>query len=72
MENDKVREKISQVIHFLYDKDFVSEEAILAWYEELDAEEHDNLRNSLRKLIDWLQQSSDEDEDDDDDDDDSE
>ncbi|XP_061390600.1 translation initiation factor eIF-2B subunit epsilon [Musca vetustissima] len=63
-ENPKVREKISQIVHFLYDKDFVSEEAILAWHEELDLEQHGNLRKSLQKLIEWLQQSSEEDDDD--------
>ncbi|XP_013112236.2 translation initiation factor eIF-2B subunit epsilon [Stomoxys calcitrans] len=66
LENDKVREKISQVIHYLYDKDFVSEEAILAWHEELDLELHASLHKSLQKLIEWLQQSSDEDDDEED------
>ncbi|XP_058988077.1 translation initiation factor eIF-2B subunit epsilon-like [Musca domestica] len=65
-ENPKVREKISQIVHFLYDKDFVSEEAILAWHEELDVEQHESLRKSLQKLIEWLQQSSEEEDDDDD------
>ncbi|XP_073833773.1 eukaryotic translation initiation factor 2B subunit epsilon [Musca autumnalis] len=65
-ENPKVREKISQIVHFLYDKDFVSEEAILAWHEELDLEQHESLRKSLQKLIEWLQQSSEEEDDDDD------
>ncbi|XP_075158274.1 eukaryotic translation initiation factor 2B subunit epsilon [Haematobia irritans] len=64
VENEKVREKISQIVHYLYDKDFVSEEAILAWHEDLDLEEYANLHKSLQKLIEWLQQSSDEDDDD--------
>lgn len=63
-----MREKISQIVHYLYDKDFVSEEAILAWHDELDLEQHESLRKSLQKLIEWLQQSSDEEDDDDDDD----
>lgn len=63
-----MREKISQIVHYLYDKDFVSEEAILAWYDELDLEQHESLRKSLQKLIEWLQQSSDEEDDDDDED----
>lgn len=63
-----MREKISQIVHYLYDKDFVSEEAILAWHDELDLEQHGSLRKSLQKLIEWLQQSSDEEDDDDDED----
>ncbi|XP_030380761.1 translation initiation factor eIF-2B subunit epsilon [Scaptodrosophila lebanonensis] len=68
-ENDLVREKISQVVHYLYDKDFVTESAILAWYNQLDDEEHATLKQSLTKLVDWLNQSS---EDDDEEDDESE
>ncbi|KNC34651.1 hypothetical protein FF38_10276 [Lucilia cuprina] len=64
-ENEFVREKISQIVHYLYDKDFVTEEAVLSWYEDLDEDNHATLRKSLFKLIEWLQQSSDEDEDDD-------
>ncbi|XP_062139264.1 translation initiation factor eIF-2B subunit epsilon [Drosophila sulfurigaster albostrigata] len=68
-ENELVREKISQVVHYLYDKDFVSEDAIHAWYEQLDPTEQPTLRQSLAKLVEWLNQSSEEDDDDDDDDD---
>ncbi|XP_068141084.1 translation initiation factor eIF2B subunit epsilon [Drosophila tropicalis] len=35
-ENPLVREKISQIVHYLYDKDFVSEDSILAWHDQLD------------------------------------
>ncbi|EDX01443.1 translation initiation factor eIF-2B subunit epsilon [Drosophila yakuba] len=69
-ENHLVREKISQIVHYLYDKDFVSESAIQAWYEQLDEEEHAHLRQSLAKLVAWLDQSSEEDDDDDEEDDD--
>ncbi|TDG42357.1 hypothetical protein AWZ03_011211 [Drosophila navojoa] len=68
-ENKLVQEKISQVVHYLYDKDFVSEDAIHKWYEQLDGEEHATLRQSLAKLVDWLNQSSEDDDDDDDDED---
>lgn len=71
-ENELVREKISQVVHYLYDKDFVSEDAIHAWYSQLDVQEHATLRQSLAKLVDWLNQSSEDDDDGDDDDDDDE
>ncbi|XP_016948173.1 translation initiation factor eIF-2B subunit epsilon [Drosophila biarmipes] len=67
-ENPLVREKISQIVHYLYDKDFVSENAIQAWFEQLDEEEHAHLRQSLAKLVAWLDQSSEEDDDDDDED----
>lgn len=40
----------------------------MAWHEELDLEQHESLRKSLQKLIEWLQQSSEEEDDDDDDD----
>ncbi|EDW62397.1 translation initiation factor eIF2B subunit epsilon [Drosophila virilis] len=67
-ENELVREKISQVVHYLYDKDFVSEDAIHKWYSQLDVQEHATLRQSLAKLVDWLNQSSEDDDDGDDDD----
>ncbi|ALC49829.1 eIF2B-epsilon [Drosophila busckii] len=62
-ENELVRDKISQVVHYLYDKDFVSEDAVLAWYEQLDVTEHATLRQSLAKLVEWLNQSSEEEDD---------
>ncbi|KAH8351278.1 hypothetical protein KR084_009441 [Drosophila pseudotakahashii] len=64
-ENPLVQEKISQIVHYLYDKDFVSEDAIQGWFEQLDEEEHGHLRHSLVKLVAWLNQSSEEDDDDD-------
>lgn len=64
-ENPLVREKISQIVHYLYDKDFVSEDAIQTWYEQLDQQEHAQLRQSLAKLVQWLEQSSEEEDDDD-------
>lgn len=63
-----MRGKISQIVHYLYDKDFVSESAIQAWYAQLDEEEHAHLRQSLAKLVAWLDQSSEEDDDEEDDD----
>lgn len=71
-ENELVREKISQVVHYMYDKDFVSEEAIHGWYAQLDVKEHATLRQSLAKFIDWLNQSSEDDDDDDDEEEDDE
>ncbi|XP_067638952.1 translation initiation factor eIF2B subunit epsilon [Eurosta solidaginis] len=65
-ENEHIRSKISKIVHYLYDKDFVSEKAIMAWYSQLDSLEHRSLRQSLTELIEWLNQSSEEEEDNDD------
>lgn len=59
-----MRAKISKVIHYLYDKDVVTEDAIVTWYEQLDEEEHEELKQQLKELIEWLNQSSDDDEED--------
>lgn len=66
-ENNVLRPKIAQLIHYLYDKEIVSEDAILAWYGELDDDEMDWMRKSLSKLIAWLEESSEEESEDDDD-----
>ncbi|EDV38431.1 uncharacterized protein Dana_GF19470 [Drosophila ananassae] len=68
-ENPLVREKISQVVHYLYVKDFVSEDAIQTWYGQLEEQEHGHLRQRLAKLVEWLDQSSEKDDDDEDDED---
>ncbi len=61
-EMDVLRSKIAQIVHYLYDKDILTEEAILAWHEELD-EESAWIRSALTKLIEWLEQSSEEESD---------
>ncbi|XP_054730503.1 translation initiation factor eIF-2B subunit epsilon [Anastrepha obliqua] len=63
-ENEYVRSKISKVVHYLYDKDFITENAIMAWYAQLDSDEHRALRQSLKELVEWLNQSSEEEDDD--------
>lgn len=50
---------MSQVVHYLYDKDFITEDIILAWYEQLDNDQHKILKQTLQKFIEWLEQSSD-------------
>ncbi|KAI9589698.1 translation initiation factor eIF-2B subunit epsilon [Glossina fuscipes] len=58
-ENEFVRSRMSQVVHYLYDKDFITEDIILAWYEQLDNDQHKILKQTLQKFIEWLEQSSD-------------
>lgn len=67
-EQPALRTKIAQIVHYLYDKEFVSEEAIRMWHNELD-DDVEWLKTPLKKLIEWLDQSSEgssEEEDDDD------
>lgn len=49
----------------MYDKEIVTEEAILEWYNDIDDEESDWVKTSLSKLIVWLMESSEEESDDD-------
>ncbi|KAL1398550.1 hypothetical protein pipiens_008873 [Culex pipiens pipiens] len=55
--------KIAAVVHFLYEKDYVAEEAILEWHGGIDEED---TRKALAKLVEWLNQSSEEEEESDD------
>ncbi|XP_055855963.1 translation initiation factor eIF-2B subunit epsilon-like [Episyrphus balteatus] len=56
-EQPALRAKVAQIIHYLYDKEFVSEEAIRMWHNELD-DDSEWLKAPLQKLIEWLGQSS--------------
>lgn len=67
-QNEKLKSKIAQIIHFLYDKEIVTEESILSWHGELD-DDKEWIRNTLTKLIEWLNASSEEESSDDDGDD---
>lgn len=58
-QNEKLKSKIAQIIHFLYDKEIITEESILSWHNELD-DDKEWIRNSLEKLIEWLNASSEE------------
>lgn len=66
-QNELLLSKVAQVVHYLYEKDYVTEEVILEWHEELEDGPDANVKKSLAKLVEWLQQSSEEEEDDDDD-----
>uniref|UniRef100_U5EJL2 Translation initiation factor eIF2B subunit epsilon n=1 Tax=Corethrella appendiculata TaxID=1370023 RepID=U5EJL2_9DIPT len=63
-QNEIVRPKLAQVIHFLYDKELLTEDAILLWHEQI-SEESNWMKTSLAKLIAWLEQSSEEESSDD-------
>ncbi|XP_055303842.1 translation initiation factor eIF-2B subunit epsilon isoform X2 [Sitodiplosis mosellana] len=60
-QNETLKSKIAQIIHFLYDKEIITEESILSWHNELD-DDKEWIRNSLIKLIEWLNASSEEEE----------
>lgn len=58
-QNEALKSKIAQIIHFLYDKEVITEESILSWHNDLDNDK-EWIRNSLTKLIQWLSASSEE------------
>lgn len=58
-QNEALKSRIAQIIHFLYDKEIITEESILSWHSELD-DDKEWIRNSLTKLIEWLSASSEE------------
>lgn len=66
-QEELIQAKIAQLMHYLYEKDYLTEDVILEWHEQLDENEDATLKKSLSKLVDWLMQSSEEDDDDDDD-----
>lgn len=58
--NEGFQKTIQNVIHFLYEKDILSENAILDWFDDL---EDKVTQKYVAKLVEWLQQdSSDEEE----------
>lgn len=61
----ELRSLFTQVLHFMYDKDILKEEAILNWADEKEgAEERDKvLVKEADKLIQWLKDASEEEDD---------
>jgi len=62
-------EVVAKVLHKLYDKDVLSDESIISWYNKLGAagatrEPHASLCSKLKDLIAWLEQSDSESEED--------
>lgn len=58
-QNETIQAKVAQIFHYLYNKEMVNEESILSFYEQLD-EEAIWLKSALKKLVDWLEASSEE------------
>jgi len=58
-QNETLKSKLAPIIHFLYNKDIISEQSILMWHEGLD-DSKDWIRVSLSELINWLNESSEE------------
>lgn len=63
-QNEILKSKIAQIIHYLYDKEIITEEGILAWHDDLE-DDKEWIKQSLKKLIEWLNESSEEEDDDD-------
>ncbi|XP_058832919.1 translation initiation factor eIF-2B subunit epsilon [Topomyia yanbarensis] len=64
-QDEVIRTKIAKLVHYLYERDFVTEEVILEWHEEMEDDGEGSVKRSLAKLVDWLMQSSEEDDDED-------
>lgn len=56
-----LKAKSGNILHYLYDQEVLSEDAIISWFNDLDDDAQCKTDTSLKKLIDWLQQSSEED-----------
>lgn len=67
MQYPALRAKSGNILHYLYDQEVLTEDAIVSWFEDLDDDSECKTDAGLKKLIDWLQQSSEEESSDDDD-----
>ncbi|KAG4066513.1 hypothetical protein HA402_007149 [Bradysia odoriphaga] len=63
-QHETIRLKVAQIFHYFYDKELVNEEAILTFYGQLD-DDSTWLKSALKKLVDWLEASSEEESEDD-------
>lgn len=62
-ENEKLKPFVVKIMHFLYDKDLLDEDAILTWYDNVEQEW---VKKALKVFIEWLEQESEEEESDED------
>lgn len=54
---------LAKLVHSLFDRyELLKEEAILAWYEQLDGEAAKVIRPKLTQLVEWLKDDDDDDE----------
>lgn len=56
-EKDNLKARVSQIVHFFYNVDLLSEEAIVSWYSDL-GEDSKWLKEGLKKLIIWFEEAS--------------
>lgn len=56
-QNEMLKTKLAQIIHFLYDKEVINEDSIMQWHEDLD-DDKEWIKSALEKLIAWLNESS--------------
>ncbi|GAB0087151.1 translation initiation factor eIF-2B subunit epsilon [Sergentomyia squamirostris] len=61
-ENENFKPKVSNIVHFFYDEDLVSEEVVISWYEEL-SDDVKWLKSGLKPLILWFEKASSDDSD---------
>lgn len=61
-ENDKLKSKMMLIVRFLYDKDVLTEDGIVSWYEDVEMEW---VKKSMQPMIKWLEEAESEDSDDD-------
>lgn len=60
-QSETLKPKVAQIIHYLYDKEILTEDAILAWHDDaIENEDTEWIKMPLKKLVEWLQASSDE------------
>lgn len=53
-ENENLKPKLMHVVKFLYDKDVLTEDAILTWYEDVELEW---VKKSLQPIIKWFEEA---------------
>ncbi|XP_035918042.1 translation initiation factor eIF-2B subunit epsilon-like [Anopheles stephensi] len=63
--SETLRPRIVPLVHYLHEEDMIDEEVIIEWYESL---EDSAFKSLLSKLVQWLQESSEEDEEENDED----
>lgn len=57
-----LKPKLAQIVHFLYDKEILTEESILMWHDALE-DDKEWVKSAVSKLVAWLEESSDDDDD---------
>ncbi|XKL63359.1 hypothetical protein PGB90_005723 [Kerria lacca] len=58
--SDKLKTISPKIIQFLYDKDILSEEIILSWFDDISKNDVHNVKNILIPFIKWLNEAEEE------------